>query len=96
VPPGLAVTTATLATRITPTATLGASAVRIIDPTGAVAVTTAGIIGAVGVADGITDTDGVAVAGLIESNLSVSGRKRLRAPIIPRVTATLFQGSGMK
>jgi hypothetical protein len=87
---------ATLATRIPPTATLGASAVGTIDPNGAVTVTTAGIIGAVGVADGITDTDGVAVAGLIENNLSVSARKRLRAPIIPRVTATLFQGSGMK
>jgi hypothetical protein len=65
-PSGLAVTMATPATLITPTATPGASAA--MDPIGAVAVTTAVIIGAVGGVDGIMDADGVAVAGIIEDN----------------------------
>lgn len=65
-PSGLAVTMGTPATLITPTATPGASVA--MDPIGAVAVTTAAIIGVVGGVDGIADADGVAVAGIIENN----------------------------
>jgi hypothetical protein len=68
-PSGLAVTMAT-------PATLGASAA-ITDPIGAVAVTTAAIIGVVGGADGVTGADGVAVAGIIENN------RLIFQPIIP-------------
>lgn len=63
-PSGLAVTTP--ATLITPTVMLGASAA--MDPIGAVAVTTAAIIGVVGGVDGIADADGVAVAGIIKND----------------------------